>query len=417
MKNRAQIILSVLAILILLGIAAYFIFKPSAHLTVSTGVGFGDTGSGTVTPGSVVEPGTGSNRAGVVVAPNLIKITDGPVSAGEAVFDIAPALIPSAAATSTATSSTAFIPANYTPGDVGVHYIDRESGNVYEYLALSRKLSRISNRTLPGIQEASWLADGSMAIVRYVSQASGSSHITTYALPATGTGGYFFQQDLDQATIIGSSTVFILASNSTGSTGSTAKSDGTNPKSLFASALSSIFVKAGGSNFLAVTKAASELDGYAFLLSNNGNMTPILGPLKGLTILPSPSGKTILYSYTDGTALHMSAFNISDGIVINLPLATLAEKCVWASNSTSLYCGIPSSLNDANIPDDWYQGTTSFTDKIWRIDLSTRLATLIVDPSQGGKVDIDAVDLSIDPTSQVLVFRNKKDSSLWAYSL
>ena len=416
MKNRAQIILSVLAILILLGIAAYFIFKPSARLTVSNGVGFGDTGSGTVTPSSTVEPGTGTSRAGVVVAPNLIKITNGPVSAGEAVFDIAPALIPSAQATSTATSSTTFIPANYSPGDVGVHYIDRDSGNIYEYLALSRKLSRISSKTLPGIQEASWLPDGSLAIVRFLSQANGASHIATYALPATGIGGYFFQQDLDQATVIGSSTVFILASNSTNSTGSTAKPDGTGSKALFASPLSSIMAKASGASIIAVTKAVSELDGYAFSLSG-GAFTPILGPLKGLTVLPSPSGKTILYSYTDGTALHMAVFNTTDGTVTDLPLATIADKCTWASNSLSLYCGIPSSLNDANIPDDWYQGVTSFTDKIWRIDLSSRLATLVVDPSGEGKTDIDAVNLTVDSSSQVLVFRNKKDSSLWAYTL
>ena len=70
-----------------------------------------------------------------------------------------------------------------------------------------------------------------------------------------------------------------------------------------------------------------------------------------------------------------------------------------------------------NLPDDWYQGATSFTDRIWRIDLTTRLATLVVDPSQAGNVNIDAVNLTIDPNSQVLVFRNKKDSSLWAYSL
>ena len=416
MKNRAQIIVGSIALIILLGATLYFIFKPSAHLTVSNGVGFGDTGSGTVTPGSTVEPGTGASRAGVVVAPNLIKITNGPVSAGEAVFDIAPALIPSAQATSSATSSTAFIPANYTPGDVGVHYIDRESGNIYEYLALSRKLSRISSKTLPGIQEASWLPDGSMAIVRFLSQANSASHVTTYALPSTGTGGYFFQQDLDQATVIGSSTVFVLASNPTGSTGSTAKADGTGSKTLFSSALSSIILKASGANVVAVTKAAFELDGYAFSLSG-GAFSPILGPLKGLTILPSPSGKILLYSYTDGTALHMAAFNMNDGTVTNLPLATVADKCVWASNSISLYCGIPSTLNDANIPDDWYQGVTSFSDKIWRIDLSSRLATLVVDPSTEGKIDIDVVNLTIDPSSQVLVFRNKKDSSLWAYTL
>jgi hypothetical protein len=398
-----RILIIIATIIVLLGIVVglYIFLQPAAHLTVSNGNGaFGDTGSGNAPTQSTAVVNTTAGSAGTVVAPSLIKITDGPVSAGEAVFDIPPAQ----------TSSTTF-----TPGDVGVRYIDRESGNVYQYNALTRKLTRLSDKTLPGIQEASWLPDGSAAFVQFLAQTSGVSHIDTYELPFDGNGGYFLQQDLAQAAVIGSSSVFTLTTNSSGSVGSLARADGSSIKTLFTSPLTSIVARAAGANIVTVTKASSELDGYAFTLSG-GAFTPILGPLRGLTILPSPSGNIILYSYTDGSALHMAALNLSSGTNTILPLATLAEKCVWTADNTTLYCAIPTSVS-GNLPDDWYQGAVSFTDRIWRIDLTSRLATLVLDPSSSGKTDIDAVNLTIDPNSQVLIFRNKKDSSLWAFSL
>jgi hypothetical protein len=413
MKRTPLIIVGMIVLVIVLIAGLYFLLKPSAQLTVNNGnsSAFGDTGSGTVLPQSTTEAGTGAPSAGIVVAPNLIQITNSPVSAGEIAIDIPPQLI---TASSSDASSTQ--PAVYSPADVGVRYIDRQSGNVYSYLALTRKLTRVSNKTLPGIQEASWLPDGSTAFVRFLANSDGTSHIDTYALPFNGNGGYFLQQDLAQATVLGQNAVFELTTGTDNSIGSVSSADGSTVSNVFTSPLTSIVARAAGAGLIAVTKASSSLDGYAFGISN-GSFTPILGPLKGLTVLPSPSGQIILYSYTDSSALHMATLDLTSGTVTNLPLATLAEKCVWTSDSTALYCGVPTSFS-GNIPDDWYQGAVSFTDRIWRIDLTTRLATLVVDPTAAnGKVSIDAVNLTIDPNSQVLVFRNKKDSSLWAYSL
>lgn len=421
--KRALIIIAGVIVILGIGVALYFsIFGSSARLTVGnspTTFGVGGTAASTASE---------STGAGMVVAPNLVKITAGPVSAGEVAFDLPPVAVVTPVSLSTsslvATSSTtrtttatkvATTTTSYTPGDIVVRYIDRQSGNIYEYRAVARTLTRVSNKTLPGVQEASWLADGSVAFVRFLTGSGQSEHIATYALPYDGNGGYFLQQDLDQAIVTGSSTLFTLANGASGSIGSTAHADGTGVSALFTSPLTSLILHPSASAFIASTRAASELGGYAFTLAA-GKFTPIIGPLNGLTVLPSPSGKSLLYSYIDGTTFHMNIFDLATGSVTALPLATLTEKCVWASTNTAVYCAVPTSMT-GNLPDSWYQGTTSFTDRIWRIDLSSRLATLILDPSLVGKTDIDAVNLTLDPNSRVLVFRNKKDSSLWAYSL
>ncbi len=69
------------------------------------------------------------------------------------------------------------------------------------------------------------------------------------------------------------------------------------------------------------------------------------------------------------------------------------------------------------MPDDWYQGVASFSDRLWKIDLSGRVATLVIDPKQAGNVDIDMEGLTLDRTNDVLVFTNKRDQSLYAYDL
>ena len=409
--RRILIILALLLVVVGVGVILYLTFGPSAaHLTVNSGNPFGNAGSGTTNATPNSNEVTANTGAGIVVAPNLVEITKAPVSAGVAVVDIVPATTTTSLATSTATSTPQM-------SDIAVRYIDRQSGNVYEYRAEARSLTRISDKTLPGIQEASWLPDGSMAFVQFLSESASGEALDTYALPANGSDGYFLAQDLDEVKVLGENAIFTLAAGVGSSIGTVAQLNGANASTVFTSPLSSIIVYPAGTGFVAVTKAASELNGYAFYInSTTGAFTPILGPLRGLTVLPSPSGQFILYSYTDGSVYHMGVFDQSTGGVVSLPLATFAEKCVWTPDNTALYCGVPTSFS-GNLPDDWYQGAVSFTDRIWRIDLTTRLATLIVDPLKAGNSAIDVVNPTIDLADRLFVFRNKKDSSLWAYSL
>lgn len=418
--RRALIIIASIIVLVGIGVVVYFtFFNAQPHLTVgASSNAFGDTGAGTVAANPVSGGGpSGNTSSGTVVGPNFVKITSAPVAAGMIAFDIAPKPILSTTPLSTSTSASSTVSTtNLAPADTEVRYIDRESGNVYAYRVQARTLARISNKTLPGIQEASWLPDGSASFVRFLTQTNGVEQVNTYELPADGTGGYFLQQNLAQASVLGPTTIFTFAAGSDSSIGSTANVDGTGAKTLFTSPLTSLWVYPAGTSIIAVTKASAQVDGYAFSFSS-GKFTPILGPLRALTVLPSPSGKLLLYSYyTDGSVFQMLVLDLTTGAVTHLPVATFAQKCVWTTSNDALYCAIPKSFF-GTLPDDWYQGVVSTNDRIWRIDLSSRLATLILDPSQTGKVDIDAVNLTLDPNVGVLVFRNKKDSSLWAYNL
>ncbi|KND46881.1 MAG: hypothetical protein AB199_00415 [Parcubacteria bacterium C7867-004] len=411
MNRRVLIIIA--GVIVILGLVAalwFFVFAPGAKLNVDV-TPFTPSGDRAPDDSTDVGPVQG---AGVVVAPRLLRITDGPVAKGVAAIYLPPVII-SSSATSTATSSQ-----ESKPAEVEVRYIERQSGNVFSFLVHDRLLTRISNRTLPGVQEAAWTSDGKRAFAQFLTRANdGTEHVDTYSLPTDGSenDGYFLEQNLSQIIVRGTSTVFSLLPSSNGSTGTVSAPDGTGTATVFTSALAQLRASFSGGDFVLATKASKELDGYAFLVSRaNGSFVRLLGPLRGLTTLADPTGTSVLFSYVDKGTLYTQIMNIATRTVTPLPLATIADKCAWEAGGRGVYCGVPTTLSKAS-PDDWYQGAYAFTDRLWRVDLDTRLATLIVDPLQVGDVEIDAVALTVDRESDVLIFTNQRDGSLWSYDL
>jgi len=422
MNSLQKILFGIAGVVVLIGIGVgiYFLFfanKPA--LTVGnpsvTLPGSADAGITETTPTVGVQAlGVPSAGAGTLVAPRLIRITDRPVALGALALFVPGTPAPKTASSTLIASSTT---AYSVDPDVKVEYIERESGNIYAFQAHGRTLTRLTNKTLPGVVEASWVNDGSLAFARFIAKTNSDEHIASYALPVNGGVGYFLEQDLEQVLVTGSSTLMTLMSGTDGSTATLSTPAGTNVRTLFNSPLSAIRVRSGGGVYVATTKASFGRDGYTFVIDpKSGTFTHALGPLTGLSAVVSPTGKFILYSYLERGKIVLSLFDMTSHTATRLPLTTLAEKCVWSGDGASIYCGVPTDMV-GKLPDDWYQGVTSFTDRLWKIDLSSRVAVLLIDPKQAGDTDIDMTGLTIDRTSDVLVFTNKQDGTLWSYDL
>src|SRR3989344_6052239 len=129
-------------------------------------------------------------------------------------------------------------------------------------------------------------------------------------------------------------------------------------------------------------------------------------------ILPNPLGTVLAVSGVDnGKPLPLRLMNQKGETVGRDDGATLTEKCAWAADGAAIYCGIP--LNpDGRLPDDWYKGLVSFSDRIVKIDSRTGAVTDIL-----ARSTFDAVNLFADSKNQFLFFTNKTDSSLWRIKL
>ncbi len=399
---RYLTIVAIVIVVLGIGVAIYFyFFRNTTGITVtpSGGAGFPMAGGITGTSGTDSEQ-TGTISAGspVKISSRLVKISAGPVALGEAVVD------------------NKAINASSSP-EVAVKYIERQSGNMFSYKVQAGTLTRTSNKTLPGIMAASWLPDGSFAFVRYLS-GSDFSTVNTYALAATSSDGFFLPQDIASIAVSGEG-VLTLASGVNGSVASLVRTDGTRAATVFATPLSALRVSFAGKNqYLAFTKPSATLLGSAFLVDGAGRFSRIAGPGNGLVALASPSGKWVLVSSTEDNAMRMELVNAATGDILALPIATIADKCVWTADDSTIYCGVPMNPPIGfNYPDDWYQGAVPFNDRIWKIQVSGRYAQLVLDFPIETKDSLDAEALAIDPAGTTLVFVNKNDGSLWSYQL
>jgi hypothetical protein len=327
----------------------------------------------------------------------LTKISAGPVVPGIAVVS------------KTATSGSSAV--------TTVSHIERQSGNVYSYNVATGARTRTSNKTIPRIQSAVWLPDASTAFVRYLS-GDDFSTINTYALHSDGSNGFFLPQNLSDVAVSPSG-VLTLSSGVNGSILSLYRTDGTKAVQILTTPLSFLRISfAGKGQYIAFTKPSASISGAVFLIDSAGHTSRVAGNLNGLVALASPSGKWVLVSSSNKRIMQMSLVNTTTGELISLPVATIADKCVWTSDDSAVYCGIPvNPSSNFNYPDDWYQGTAHFSDRIWKIDVAGRYAQLVLDFSKDNEDSLDADALAVDELGTVIAFTNKNDGSLWSYQL
>ncbi len=412
--RRTLLVALLVLILAAAAVGVYFFFfnGKAPVVTVDQGPAFGTSGDYVPQAGEVGsgEIGDTESGAGEVVAPRLTKITPGPVAFGTVAFSVSERVPVEGAGTSTASTTLRT--------DTEIRYLERASGNAYGYRTEARTLTRLSNRTLPGVYEASWVPDGSRVFARFIADNSeGVEVLETYALPiGGGEGGYFLAPNISEVAVRSTSSVATLIPNSSGSLATVSAPDGSNPRTLFTSPLSALQLVPSGTGYAAYTNASAQLGGYGFQVTSSGAFDRLVGPFRGLAMLPSPSGKQVLYTYLSGSALKTELLEVASRVSTPIPLGALAEKCVFAPDEKSVYCAVPRAVS-GTLPDDWYQGAVSFSDRIWKIDLVARVAVLVIDPLNAGGVAIDAVNLSVDAKAAALVFINKKDGSLWVYDL
>jgi hypothetical protein len=255
--------------------------------------------------------------------------------------------------------------------------------------------------------------------VRYLS-GDDFSTINTYALPASSDSttalpadrqGFFLHQDISDLSV-SSTSVLTLASGVNGSVASLGNVKDSQTTDLFTTTF------AGSSHYLAYTKPSASFSGVAFIVDSAKNFSHISGPHDGLVALASPLGKLVLVSYVANNVMQMEMIDVASGEVVSLPVATIADKCVWTADDSSIYCGIPvDPPSGIAYPDDWYQGAVQFSDRIWKIDVAGRYAQLVLDFPKETDTSLDATALAIDPLNTTLVFLNKNDLSLWSYQL
>lgn len=309
-----------------------------------------------------------------------------------------------------------------------LRYVDRATGNIYQTFADKIDERKFSSTLVPKVYEVLWGNAGETVLMRYLK--GDNKTIDTFAgkLPKEILGGdsaeaieihgVFLPANITDLAISADGKNAFYLSNSRETTMGTVAELGTDKKTqVFTSSFNEwLSYWTGNKTLVLATKASYLAPGYIYKLDlSTKGFFQLLGGITGLTVLPSPDGKMLLYA--DNT-LALSIFYTDTKLATSFGVRTLPEKCVWGKGSDVIYCAAPKTISGSTFPDVWYQGELSFDDQIWRIDVATGSTSILLDPAiQDGGEEVDGIKLALNNEENYLFFVNKKDSFLWKMNL
>ena len=308
-------------------------------------------------------------------------------------------------------------------------WIERATGHIYETRGDDTTKTRISNTTVPGIQEAFFSDDGQSVVARYLRDDNQTIETLVGKIEATtGTSdnGYVYNENKLVTRFLGpniaaagdspeSGFFYTLTAQGSGSAVSLSRYATATSVTIFESPLSQWVVSWASTTLTLRTRADSEHAGYLFAVdTRTGTSEKILDARVGLTSLVNPAGTRMLFSETSEGNLLLWVKDLENGEERLLELKTLPEKCAWSPTEESVvYCGAPDFYVRGQYPTNWYQGRFAFDDNLWRIETSQERYTLLLDT----RVDEETFDVwkpLVSPNGNFFLFFNKRDLTLWS---
>lgn len=303
-------------------------------------------------------------------------------------------------------------------------YVERGSGYVFEADLETGEVVRLTNTLMPKIYEALITPDRrvverSLDDFGNITTFIGSIATTTLAASDATTSartlfGLSLQKNITRIAIgPDSDALFYFVADAGGTAGIHSEWNGSKQKRMFTSALSSWRpIWLADDRIILVQDAADGVPGYTYELKKDGTLSPLLRALPGLTILPRAHSSALLWGQSAGGVLALFARVSPDSIAVQLPIKTIADKCVWMpGKELVVFCGVPQGVVPSNFLDDWYRGSAHSSDAFWRIDASAGSAEAIYTPETDTSIDIENPIMSSD--GSYIAFTNAADKSPW----
>lgn len=308
--------------------------------------------------------------------------------------------------------------ATLSPDGTHVRYFKQTSGHLFETEFTGANEIRISNVTIPAILDVDWTGSKTYAVINYYTDGE-TRRLYSHYNGTTTVSSAFLPNNIQEITTsqvddMIAYTVFerdntILF---------TARPNNTSIKNIATLPVPDFELSWPAAGTIALKqKSSAYAPSFLFTLNPSSKLlTRILAEKEGLDVLWSPNGNRMLFMETtnEGTQTLLSVTTLIDNNIIALPFVTLPEKCVWAPASNNiLYCAVPETIpRGTNLPDEWWQGTISFDDILWYINIDTGERRQILPPHQ-----LDAVHLFLSKDESFIFFTNKKDGTLWSLRL
>ncbi len=323
---------------------------------------------------------------------------------------------------------------------VSARYIERGLGHIFETPLATYAESRISNETHSQLAEALWGNGGKSVVIRSLVDQYGSTAIKSSILNlgssissfarSTSTEPVSEFSETEEVLLPdylpflataedGADKVFYLENGTDASAGSIVSfKNVADISKIFSSSFTEWLPQFPNQKLATLTsKPSAGIPGHLFFIDTKTKaLTKVLGGISGLTTLTSHDGKLVLYAEVLSELSSLSVYNTTTRESRTFSIKTLPEKCAWSfKNPAIVYCAVPQTLPSARYPDQWYQGTISFSDAVWTVDTTTGRIQKIMTPDEFNAPALDIVNPTLSSDDYYLLFMNKVSGTPWVY--
>lgn len=316
-------------------------------------------------------------------------------------------------------------------------FVDAASGTISDRaLRKNEEKKSVTTTSIPRVVEAMFDATGANVIMRYLKADVIETYLARLTFPKidpnlpqaekdkipkiADISGEFLAEDVHTITVSkDKKNFFYLNPVSGGVAGLTYNFATKQKKQIFDSPLTEWIADWGSDTKISLTtKASGQAPGYAYAVDvKTSAMTRIVGNETGLTTNMSPDGKKFLYATYSAAGLKNFIFDTTSGVSTPVSPTTLPEKCVWTKDSKDIYCLAPTRALTGTLPDDWYKGKVSSEDALWITDMVNYNGNIVYDFKQKSGQSLDGVSPMLNAADDYLLFKNKKDGTLWGFDL
>lgn len=288
-----------------------------------------------------------------------------------------------------------------------VRYYVPRSGEIRTVSLTATRPSKLVATIKPRALSISWSADGGEVIAEYAAE-------RIYTNLKTGQAKTLDTKIISpQFALAGQEVAYLYFDDKAGEgTISIADSNFKGFKNILRTRLKHWEIQWNGKRKLSLiaTAAGTNLESLFVLDTESKGLTQLLTEQDGLDLVWSGDGERYVYSQNNGDSTKLFYMNVRDKKPVSLTIAARASSCAWASDNSSLYCGISEkTLKNSK--------AKNAEDAIVRIDTASRNLTpqIIIGAVDAGFVAVRS--LRFVPGNQSLVFQNLKDGRLYALAL
>lgn len=310
--------------------------------------------------------------------------------------------------------------------------LDKDTGNIYgSWLTEeNRSVHRITNTTITGTQRAWWM-EGVDAVYLLVEQTEGGG-INNYLgsikkrdiysiLSGSSSPTALVREKAPEGRILAGAVSFdgrqiILATQNTGGSQLSRFNPTTGTQTIITNIpLTEIQLQWTRGGVFLSTNTGTNSPGALYRMADNGDLLPIISGVSNFSALVDVSGNFVLN--TEGSSAKV-LYRASSSVE-RISQVALPEKCVWDSEREGiLYC----ALHESNIApfinrDAWYRGEYQLLGKWWWIDTLFGKETDILFSEDFGSQLFDVLNPTLDHSNKHLLFKDRRDSTLWALTL